>query len=1096
MFVGHFSEKIFRPQLRHTRDVSSADYLDKLDCSMSSTTEQQQHERVILQEFYNHTNGTGWFHNHNWTKPISHCCWYGVVCNLTTGLVNEIDLDFNNLTGHLPSSIFKLSSLGTLILRHNRLTGKLEDILLPNVTLLYKLDLSYNSFSGTIPWDVLSTYRSLGRIELAGSSKLQGQIKESLAKLENLEVISLGYTNVCGRVPDAIKSLKKLWFLDFEMLGLDGNISFLVELPSIQYVHLQHNNLVGQLPHDLGTKLIHLVELHLAHNSLEGKFPDSFHMTVNLIVVNIASNQFHGPVPLSVLQSKNLLYLDVSSNKFDSLPSNLTLPSIQFLILANNPFLMTPDELIKTLLHMKNRTNVRILDISSCGFTGLLPTNIWLFTNIMVLKIANNSFYGIIPSPIVKMYYLIAADFSNNSFSGPIPEGFFLMDAIQTFDLRNNTQLTSSSVDGRVPWFIKPDYTAKVREVPNDTFTCPIIRFNNTEAGILLINSSYYGGRYCECDPGYYGHSGLCHKCPTRGYCSGGSTRSVVKVPTNYYPSPSPSNMTALVQCSHFYQDTFRCNPNGNCICWLSSNGTTTECDNSSICAHNSTGRLCSKCTPNFYKYSDICLPCSNDSSTKAVVGFVITVLALLIIMWLLSRIRPRCISLTAMKAFNIGAIVFQTGLVLSLGISELIPTYVAELYILMVVLALFDHLTNVKVFALILLVYFQVLSSLNIFSQSVTCQHCSFADLLQKCGMTKVVRAVNFHFSGVTCLFPFLSTPIGRLAALAAAPLVLALMLFLGRLIDHYMLVRLCMRKNGAQIEELRQTMANNSKSNIVFLLNVFYYPIAHDSITALLPCEEAEGDIGHYMRVYPWISCSSQQYLNLIILAGIVTAIYICLIPVFFLVLLRYYTPRRPGMDEAIKICSQSKKLNEEEEGAVACAWLHCLQSGFKSKYQTWISVGLMLRRLVLAVVLTSFKNDQADAQSFVLTTFLIVSITFIAVTRPYRNTTSWQLESAADVGAFSIILVTYNGMSSRRNVSPTTTVCVFSLNVTFIMAMVIVAISQLLYVCWGKWNKGRKVTGRIGHYTELPGDNRPEDIDEHSFSTSISAPPTEST
>ena len=1083
------------PQTRYTRDVSLAEY-HKLDCSKDSTTEQQQHERVILQEFYVHTNGTGWFHNHNWTKPISHCCWYGVVCNSTTGLVKGITLLSNNLVGHVPSSIFKLSSLHTLHLAQNRLVGKLDSILLPNVTQLYRLSLPFNLLSGKIPWDVLSTYKSLGKIQFAGNSELRGHIEESLAKLENLEVVSLGHTNVGGQVPNAIKSLKKLWFLDFEMLGLDGNISFLVELPSIQYVHLQHNNLVGQLPHDLGNRLIHLVELHLGHNSLEGKLPDSFHMTVNLTVIYIASNQFHGQVPLSVLQLKKLLYLDISSNKFDSLPANLTLPSIQFLMLANNPFLMTPDELIKTLLHMKDRTRVRILDISSCGLTGLLPTNIWLFTNSMVLKIANNSFYGTIPSPIVKMYYLIAADFSNNNFSGSIPEGFFLLDAIQTFDLRNNTQLTSSSVDGGVPWFTKPDFSTKFREIPNMAFVCPAVRFNNSDAGILLINSSYYDGIYCECDPGYYGHNRLCHKCPTGGYCSGGSTRSVVNIPANYYPLPSPHNMTALVQCSHFYEDTFRCNPKGNCICKLSSDGTTTECDNSSICAHNSTGRLCSKCTPNFYKYSDICLPCSNDSSIKAVVGFVITVLALLIIMWLLSRIRPRCISLTAMKAFNIGAIVFQTGLVLSLGISELIPTYVAELYILMVVLALFDHLTNVKVFALILLVYFQVLSSLNIFSQSVTCQHCSFADLLQKCGMTKVVRAVNFHFSGVTCLFPFLSTPIGRLAALAAAPLVLALMLFLGRLIDHYMLVRLCMRKNGAQIEELRQTMANNSKSNIVFLLNVFYYPIAHDSITALLPCEEAEGDIGHYMRVYPWISCSSRQYHNLIILAGLVTAIYVCLIPAFFLILLQHYIPRRPVKDEVI--CSQIENLKEGEE--VVCAWLHCLWSGFKEKYQTWISVGLMLRRLVLAVVLTAFKSDQADAQSFVLTTLLIVSITFIAVARPYQNTTSWQLESAADVGAFSIILVTYNSMSSRRNVSPITTVCVFSLNVIFIMAMVSVVIGQLLYVCWGKRNKGRKVTGRTGHYIELPGDNRPDAIDEHSFSTSIStsmsAPLTEST
>jgi hypothetical protein len=1058
---------------------------------MSNTTE-HAHERDILQELYNKTNGTRWFRQYNWTEPISHCCWYGITCNLTTYLVQEIDLTFNNLSGHLPSSIFKLSRLQFLQLRHNRLTGKLEDILLPNVTHLYRLGLSYNSFSGTIPWDVLGTYRSLGKIQLAGSSRLQGQLEESLAKLENLEVLSLGSTKVRGQVPNAITSLKKLWFLDFEMLGLYGNISFLAELSSIQYVHLQHNNLVGELPHDLGNRLIHLVELHLAQNSLQGKFPDSFHTTVNLTVVNIASNHFYGQVPLSVLQSDNLLYLDISSNKFDSLPANLTLPSIQFLILANNPFIMTPYELITTLLHMNDRTSIRILDISSCGLTGLLPTKFWLFTNGMVLRIANNSFYGIIPSPIVKMYYLIIADFSNNNFSGPIPEGFFLLDAIQEFDLRNNSHLTSSSIPEHLQWYVKPDYTTKVREISTDAFTCPLIRFNNKEDGSLLVNSSYYNGIYCECDPGYYGHNGLCQKCPVKGYCSGDNTTSVLKIPTNYYPSPSPNNMTALVQCNNFYQSSFRCNPNGNCICWLSDNGNTTECDSSCICAQNTTDRLCSKCEPNFYKYGDTCLPCFNDNSTITVFGLLITILVSCITIWLLSRIQPKCISLTALKAINIGAVVFQTGLVLSLGISEVIPTYVAELYILVLALALFDHLHNLKVFALILLEYFQVLNSLNISYQSVSCKHCSFADLLQKCGMSKVVRAVNFHFSGMTCMFPFLSTPIGRLITLAAAPLVLALVIFIGRLIDHYILVHLCLRKNEAQIKELHRTMANNSKSNIIFLLNVFYYPLAHDSITVLLPCQKAEGDSDHYMRAYPWISCSSEQYRYLTMLAGVIIATYVCIVPVIFLILLRYYIPRRPTRAEAIKICPQSKKLDEEEEREAATpAWLHCLWSGFKTKYCRWIHVVLMLRKLALAVVLTSFTSDQADAQSFVLTFLLLLSITITAATKPYETMTSYPIESAADVGAFSVILVTYNSMSSRNKVSPSTTISVFSLNVAFVLVMISVAISQGLYACWGK-RKRRSVTGRTRHYTVLPGENRSEAMDEFSFSTSVSEPP----
>lgn len=1047
--------------------------------------ERQLSERMVLVEFFNETNGVRWRDSSNWTTSISHCCWYGIVCNSTTGLVEELQLVSNKLSGQLPSSVFRLSSLKILMLKQNGLSGNLDNILVPNVTELHQLGLSSNSFEGQIPWNTLSTYRSLRKIQLSDNMQLGGKIGETLAKLKNLEVLSLGHTSVRGQVPKAIKSLKRLWFLDLEMLRLEGNISFLEQLPSLSFVHLRSNKLVGELPAHLGTRLTHLEELHLSGNSLSGKLPDSFHMTVNLVVVNIASNQFHGQIPSSLLQLKSLLYLDVSSNQFNSVSSNLSLPGIQFLVLANNPIHMTPTNLINTLLKMKNRTGLRILDISSCRLTGHLPQNIWMFTNIMLLKLSNNSFYGNIPEPIVRMYYLIAANFSNNNFNGSIPQGFFSLDAIQTFDLRNNEHLISSSMPKELPWFTFPDPNTRTREFPSKAFTCPTIRFNNTDAGILLINSSYYHSRYCACDPGFYGHSGWCLQCPIGGLCRGGNAITVIEIQPNYYPSPSPHNMTALVRCSSFYQDTFRCNPEGTCSCTLSSDGTTTACETHCTCAYNSTGRLCSQCLPDFYRYGDVCVPCSDISSTKAVVVSAAVVVAILIIVWLLSRIQPKCISLIALKAFNIGAIIFQTGLVLALGITKVIPAYVAEFYILMVVLALFDHLANIKVLALILLVYFQVLNSLNISSQSVDCQHCSFAHFLNMGGIAKVVQAVNFHFNGVTCSFPFLSSPIGRLATLAAAPLAVAFTLFLGRLIDHYLLVRLCTGKNEDEVEQLRQAMANNSKSNVIFLLNVFYYPIARESIMALLPCEKAPGDTEHYMIAYPWISCSSLQYHNLIILAGFVTALYVCLVPIFFLALLRKYTSKRQATDNATKIRSQSSSHYEEE----AVAWLNCLCSVYKTKYQTWISVLLMLRRLTIAIVLASFNKEQADAQSFVLTIILTVSITFIAVMRPYQNTTSLQLESVADVGAFSVILVIYSSISSRSNASLVTASFAFSLNVLYIAGMAVAAIGQLVYIWHVKRNKGRTVMGKRRHYTELAGDNTSDASQEHSFSMTVS-------
>ncbi|XP_062522073.1 uncharacterized protein LOC134196868 [Corticium candelabrum] len=577
---------------------------------------------------------------------------------------------------------------------------------------------------------------------------------------------------------------------------------------------------------------------------------------------------------------------------------------------------------------------------------------------------------------------------------------FFLLDAVRTLDLRNNANMASINEAGGMPWFTAQDPNTRVRELPHQSFTCPAFKLNNTNNGFLLVNSSYYHHIYCTCDPGFYGYRGECLTCPAEGKCKGRETNSVIEMPVNYYPSTSKQNMTAFVQCSWFYQNTFRCNPKGNCTCQLSSNGTT--CDSHCTCAYNSTSRLCSQCIPNFYREADICLPCSDNNLTTIVV-IAATILIILLTVWLLGRIKPNCISPTVLKAFNISAMIFQIGLVTSLGITKIISTYVAELYIFVVIFAMFDYLANIKVFAVILLVYFQVLNSLNVSSQSVDCQHCSFANFLNKRVIAKVIQTANFDFNGISCTFQFLTSPFGKLAALAVAPLALGIIIIVGRLIDYYLLARLCTRSNENEIKEHHQTMTNNSKSNIIFLLNIFYYPIAHAAIKALLPCERAPGGTQDYMTAYPWINCSSNDYTKLVILGGLVTALYVCLIPIVFLVLLRKYASKKQEKEEEIEILSTTKSIGEEEEAK----WLHSLCSNYKTKYRTWLPIILMLRRLLIAIILASFKQDQADAQAFVLTILLAASITIITVLRPYQNTTPWQLENAADVGAFVVIL-----------------------------------------------------------------------------------------
>ena len=817
--------------------------------------------------------------------------------------MRTLRLNDNNLQGELRAPLFaRLSNLNVLILAHNRLSGRMENILTPSMKALRELDLSYNSFTGHVPWTTLGTYNSLEHIKFAYNKNLEGQIEEfeRVCFLENLTVLSIGQTSVRGRVPSAITRLKKLRVLDFEELQLTGNISFLVELPQLSYVHLKNNRLVGHLPADFGHRLIYLENLHLGNNLLHGDFPDSFDKAVNITVIDVTSNNFTGTIPSSVLKLEKLQYLDVSFNRFGSISSNLTLPSIQFLVLAGNKFNTTAQGLFTTLVPIieDQRTSLRVLDVSSCGLVGEAPQLIWGFPKLMVLNISRNELIGQIPRPPTDIYYLMIADLSYNNFSGPLPDELAKLRSIRELDVRYNPLLKSH----QLPQFALKDDNNRNREFEHDHFTCPTIQFDNANNGILYINSTYYGRKYCLCDPYFYGENGLCRACLQGGTCKGDNMISKLVIEPNYYPSPSPDNAMSLVQCNLYYQDTFRCNPEGNCSCWSSSNDTTTICDSRCLCAFHSTGRLCSQCEDGYYRHFDICLPCSKSNETPVFVVVILAVILILLSVWFAEKILCLRSNPLLRKTFQIAGFVFQALLVLGLGLAQIIPAYAAEFYLLFVVLAVLNHYlgwgSSIRVFSIILFVHLQMLDSLRVSFHWTDCSSCSLAGLMHDCYIDKVTRVVNFHLSGLACSFPWLVTPIGRLYSILLAPLGLALLVYLCYVIEVHIRKRASNSTERDAKEKVRK-LGYKCKSVVIFILKVFYFPVATDAIKAVpLPsnCRKEPNDSVDYMRAYPSISCESHTYVHLAVLAIVAIIIYVLGVPLFFFWLIHREHDRIP--------------------------------------------------------------------------------------------------------------------------------------------------------------------------------------------------------
>jgi Leucine-rich repeat (LRR) protein len=121
------------------------------DCA--TVTEITTPECEALVAVYNSTNGEQWKNNTGWLETNTPCSWHGIQCK--NGHVTRLYLQYNQLTGSIPSAIEGLSYLEVLNMRNNALCGDIP-VELMNLVHLWALSLDNNhltaSDSGLIEW--------------------------------------------------------------------------------------------------------------------------------------------------------------------------------------------------------------------------------------------------------------------------------------------------------------------------------------------------------------------------------------------------------------------------------------------------------------------------------------------------------------------------------------------------------------------------------------------------------------------------------------------------------------------------------------------------------------------------------------------------------------------------------------------------------------------------------------------------------------------------------------------------------------------------------------------------------------------------------
>ncbi|PHT30725.1 hypothetical protein CQW23_29645 [Capsicum baccatum] len=455
---------------------------------------------------------------------------FGELSSLT-----DLDLSYSSFTGVIPSEISRLSKLQVLHIRSVdpyvlRLEPYNFELLLKNLTQLRELGLYSVNISSIIPLNFSSYLTSLWlqRTLLRGvlpervfhlsnlqyldlsSNSLTGPIPSNVSGLQNLQFLFLSSNYLNGTIPSSIFSLPSLEWLDLSNNSFSGKIqefksnntldfvsvkqnqlqgpipSTVCNLKAMRVLDLGSNHLNGKIPHCLG-EMSGLQVLGLNNNRLSGTINTTFNTKNRIIIINLYENKLKGKVPPSLINCRNLEFLDLGNNELnDTFPSWLGgLPDLKILSLRSNK------------LHgpiSYSRTNnlfakIRVIDLSSNGFSGDLPVSLFEFfqamkiidensrtrkyiadyyngsnannlivttkgldlelprvlTTYMIIDLSRNRFEGHIPSIIGDLVGLRMLNLSHNGLEGIIPASFHQLSVLESLDLSSN------KIGGEIP---------------------------------------------------------------------------------------------------------------------------------------------------------------------------------------------------------------------------------------------------------------------------------------------------------------------------------------------------------------------------------------------------------------------------------------------------------------------------------------------------------------------------------------------------------------------------------------------------------------------------------------------------------------------
>nr|XP_034910464.1 receptor-like protein 14 isoform X1 [Populus alba] len=346
------------------------------------------------------------------------------------GKLENLDLSFNQLNNSILSILSGFSSLKSLDLSYNKLTGSGFEIISSHLGKLENLDLSYNTFNNSIFSHLrgLSSLRSLklSYNEWTGSITVNGTFFNS----STLEELHLDNTSLPINFLRNIGALSALKILSVAECDLHGTLPAQgwCELKNLKQLDLARNNLGGSLPNCLGN-LSSLQLLDISENHFIGNIASSpLTNILSLEFLSLSNNLFEVPISMKpFMNHSSLKFFSNENNRLVTEPAAFDhlIPKFQLVFLSLSKTTEAFHVEIPDFLYYQY--NLRVLDLSH-NITGMFPS--WLLKNntrLEQLYLSDNSFVGTLQLQDHPYPNMANLDISNNNMNGQIPKDICLI---------------------------------------------------------------------------------------------------------------------------------------------------------------------------------------------------------------------------------------------------------------------------------------------------------------------------------------------------------------------------------------------------------------------------------------------------------------------------------------------------------------------------------------------------------------------------------------------------------------------------------------------------------------------------------------------